>query len=668
MKNWVLFIILMLVPSLGFCANQAQLIDGLAIAGSILQNGQPNSYGKIYFYDASTKTLLKNVYLDAQMTKIASQPITLDASGCAKTYGNGKYYIKICDKSSVIVKTIDFASYISLVDFGGLYVDVSSYGNNSANGADLQTLITKYLSASSNITFLFREQTNGYLVAQNLVFGNKITLKFMQGAYLNISTGYSVIFTRNYLETGAYQIFSGNGTVSGNILNEGVLPQWFGAKTGDTEDDIVYLQKAANFAATANLDLIIQGGTFSQSGQLSIKCNMKGNGFATLKAITPSINMILLNDSRILVDNITLSNGGLPGVHGFIFGGNNILMTRCVTSGLYIGFECPGRFSNTMRDCSAINGQTGISAYGLGGGREFNDMKVIGGSYYTNSVYAMYFGDERQPGATTSANINDCVTLHLADFSADAGIIKIEHALNVYINNVHMEGAVANYPNPAIDLGSLGIVYPVKINNCFFKNYRIGVQTGSYARSVSVENNLFTNITWFCVWIKDRLTKLFTVNNNFLNSGALFNYQINCDGGSDPYLIFSNVTNLDTNRVNGLLRDQSVATPNNGRFKYGDTIATGTQNYICNTPALGFGLFNPTTNITGVVSGNTFTFDILSKINTFSPGDAVRISGDATVQYVKSLNTVIGTMELEYCTLSGAVLLMQVAPTFIKLP
>lgn len=63
-------------------------------------NGAPLAGGKAYFYENNTTTA-KDVYTDAALTNVITQPVELDPDGTALIFGSGTYSVKLTDSADV---------------------------------------------------------------------------------------------------------------------------------------------------------------------------------------------------------------------------------------------------------------------------------------------------------------------------------------------------------------------------------------------------------------------------------------------------------------------------------------------------------------------------------------------------------------------------------------
>ena len=87
-KIFVLVAVLFLFARLSLGATKGKQVEFLL--SGLVANGQMLSLGKVYTYAAGT-TSAKSLYTDAEMTEIASNPLTLDLNGRYVAYGDGLY-------------------------------------------------------------------------------------------------------------------------------------------------------------------------------------------------------------------------------------------------------------------------------------------------------------------------------------------------------------------------------------------------------------------------------------------------------------------------------------------------------------------------------------------------------------------------------------------------
>lgn len=154
-----------------------------------------------------------------------------------------------------------------------------------------------------------------------------------------------------------------NGILKGNILNEHIRPEWFGAKgdnvTDDTESFINTFRLASNGTKVLLRNTIYSVGrlTFENCGNLHIE----GESGATLKLNTDRANIIQIEDGQtVVIDNIIfdgndfkmISNGGgLVQLNGGI---TKTLIKNCVFQNFKSSTSSNGFASSASRNFTII--------------------------------------------------------------------------------------------------------------------------------------------------------------------------------------------------------------------------------------------------------------------------------------------------------------------------
>jgi len=104
---------------------------------------------------------------------------------------------------------------------------------------------------SNQVTLVISEP---FEVNESVTIPSNITLKFTQGGMFEIGSGYTVTIN-GHIEAGLYQIFSGNGSVTGTPRIDYIYPQWFGALADRVTNDRIAIQKANDFAESSGIPL-----------------------------------------------------------------------------------------------------------------------------------------------------------------------------------------------------------------------------------------------------------------------------------------------------------------------------------------------------------------------------------------------------------------------------
>ena len=179
-----------------------------------------------------------------------------------------------------------------IIGFIGIFPTIYGDNKRSSPEGQFQYNIELFRTASGNInddTALFSAAlaeigenhaeliliSKTYII-DNIVIPENITIKFMPGAMINVKTSLCI---NGNIETGVNHIFTGNGSVAGNIKCMNVLPQWFGAKGDGCNDDSEAIQKAADLAKNSlgNL-LFIPKGQYRFDKNITLKCNVECRG------------------------------------------------------------------------------------------------------------------------------------------------------------------------------------------------------------------------------------------------------------------------------------------------------------------------------------------------------------------------------------------------------
>lgn len=168
-----------------------------------------------------------------------TQPVTLSAGGVplyngspVSLYVKGDYSLKVLDAQGGQVYYIPSYYYVEEGPLtpGNYYYPNSTAADHGVVG-DSDTI--KYyvdLIGSDKATLYFRHDSDSqwtdYELLTSETIPSNIKLEFENGTRINIDSG--VIFTINgTIETELSQIFTGSGTVVGDLICDGVYPHWW---------------------------------------------------------------------------------------------------------------------------------------------------------------------------------------------------------------------------------------------------------------------------------------------------------------------------------------------------------------------------------------------------------------------------------------------------------
>jgi len=168
------------------------------------------------------------------------------------------------DKINEIINKIASISILNILDVA--WYDARKYATDSLRRKNgLMRAVNKI--GSKDRTILITNQQN---IPHSITVPANITLQFLQGGFLNISSGKTVTIN-GHVGAGLYQIFKGSGTVSG--LKK-VYSEWWGTKKDGTDDSIAF-QKALVCAIGG--EVLISDGTYLVNCY-SLDTSIRGSG------------------------------------------------------------------------------------------------------------------------------------------------------------------------------------------------------------------------------------------------------------------------------------------------------------------------------------------------------------------------------------------------------
>ena len=128
------------------------------------------------------------------------------------------------------------------VESGSAGIEVRKLG-----GVTQHKTIKEALATAGSSQATLRLSPGNWVIPEDLVFPQNITLGFERGAILSVGTGVKVTINSE-VEAGFQQIFSGPGRVEGNIRARFIYPQWWGALGDGLADDYEAIAAAAHAA------------------------------------------------------------------------------------------------------------------------------------------------------------------------------------------------------------------------------------------------------------------------------------------------------------------------------------------------------------------------------------------------------------------------------------
>lgn len=301
--------------------------------------------------------------------------------------------------------------------WGGILINVKAEGYGAkGDGTDDTASINLAITAATVNGGVVAFPPGTYRVGSNITVPSNVTLWFLQGAMLSIDSGVTVTIN-GPIEAGLYQIFTGNGTISGSIKNEKVYPQWWGAKINGTTDDTSALQKAL----TAHYYVFITVGNLRITSTINLKAFQRLEGEGEGSNIYadfvggPAVryvggNPIVVRDLKIS-RNIALTP--VDGDSGLEIGFTTAWAGRGELSNLFIsshfdGFKWKGGSMNTMRNIKCISNKR-HGFFGVNPRGELSDClssENLGNGYY---IYAESIGE-------TGVQFNNCGTFANQEF------------------------------------------------------------------------------------------------------------------------------------------------------------------------------------------------------------------------------------------------------------
>lgn len=347
----------------------------------------------------------------------------------------------------------------------------------------------------------------GTYVTDNQVAPSNVTLWFANGAKLSINTG-KAITINGYIEAGLYQIFSGTGTVVGDIKNNELYPEWWGALSDQSADASAAINACIATAQQNTWENIVKisPGVYLLTSTISVlhggfpaALTIMGYG-VRLVAGTANMTMmkVISRGSKASFENIGQTRIIGLSFYGGGSGTTGILLGKSSASANDAGLD--GGAPSLIRDCMFENLQYGVIqsetrlfqyenclfslAPALSIAIHFKTEYggFVGDSWITNCQLAVSTNGvciAMRSGGTTGAcngiHINDCV------FYGGGGIDitptdNTSLVQDIWISNCAFDGTVSGTAINSLT-NTRGNIGPIQINNCWINGYIYGITT-----------------------------------------------------------------------------------------------------------------------------------------------------------------------------------------------
>lgn len=562
-----------------------------------------------------------------------------------------------------------FDGVITEVSLSDTYFNVKGYGLKGDGVTDDYTALNTLINTTINgvkATIIFPVGT--YKISTSITIPSNVSLYFVNGAMLSPDSGDTVTIN-GPIEAGLWQIFTGNGTISGSMKVDQVYPQWWGAKGDGIADDTARFQLSLDYCATNTRLLFVPKGEYLV-GILNVSCSILGYDAVFLPNAN-GISVINLQTERLEVIGFRINTNGKTGISGVTVNYSNNLIRDVLCNGLSKGFVIKS-WQTYLDNCRSINGEIGVYGYGANDTTEINDLKIIGGSYSDNSQWAIRLGDDTPSDATTNGDPHG-VSILLQGFACDHSSIKIDYCWNINIKNVHIESITYNnFIEIGMSTSFGGELKGVTIENCYLANGENGIELNPLnVENVTIRGNVFKDITYKGIYGLHPNHMTLIENNSFDKMNGVTPVEIaTYPDGFFPAIRQVNISPSTKSTIPGVIvsgigtykADDSMTSPI-GRFTTDDVIY-GAKKYICTSPTVGYGKINGAVALAGTVSGNTFTFSIRANSEQFESGDCITITNNPNAQYVKSVDYKNGILSFDYGTVNGSQTISHVAPVF----
>ena len=441
-------------------------------------------------------------------------------------------------------------------------------------------------------------------------------------------------------------LIAGAGKTAALVSNGYVSPAMFGAVRGQTGQQPA-IQACFDYAQLNDIQVTGDGKYYTAS-PLSLSASFSSVATMTIEPIVgfSGADMIKIDRSGLNIYGLLTRNGNAaPNITGIHIAQPEVYMSD--SGG--IAFErgiLVGSYSVTLDKCKAINGKTGLSAYGSAFTSECNALIVNGGEYFGNSDYSMYLGDSRLASVIPSNEFfGNKITINGP--TCDQGKIKVDRLIDVSLFVYCEKGGGA--ANTAVEAGGSfsNSVRGLDVKG-FFTDYDYVVKCLGAVSGINLHDSYFRTINKCALYLTSQQFKYRYTNNTSVSSFA--------SGQAVHTGVQSGVTGnaWEGNTIDVYdLFNGSQSTfgehiyPSKSVYNAGVRYSYPTQRYR----------YYKSTAFTAActISGNTVTLNTPTEINRFNGGDAVVFSGTGgALTYILSVDYDSGTMKIESYAFSGA--------------
>ncbi|GEM_PF-4880809 len=381
-------------------------------------------------------------------------------------------------------------------------------------------------------------------VLYDMTVPENICLKFDKGAILKVADTKTLTINGS-IEAGLWQIFSGEGTITGVPLTTVVFPEWFGAIGNGETDDTNALQKAINFIANGGRIHLTSNYTKTatiiiNSSDIDLTADINSSIIDTQPdisgiVISTGCKNIIFNGVRLFGSCVGESQAGVAISCGAA--SHDITFQHCYFDGYNMGIIYQhNNYNMTVESCSFYNmlfvPGLGAGGYGIVYQGSYNTKTI--NNYFDASVYRHHLYIGKNPVEPDTHGDNHVVVgnIFMGQKSGTYATqfetrVKIMGNRNVTVTGNVFDGGISHIMLDYIETPCENII----ISGNTFKNlYKSGnyccfisEHSGSFAtaaQNVMIANNVFQDSDGGSILMSDYLSE-FTFNGNTIkNLGA----------------------------------------------------------------------------------------------------------------------------------------------------